>query len=411
MAQEQSTVPVGISELLTEDEVKALEALAVTFRWNLRSALSNLITMEDHYLELAEEDIPHAWCLVKHYLLALDHHVKEAISHSERLGLDPTPYRQYRRKLLELNAYPQPAFTLPELLELRTEWREIISDPTLVEDCPLCAADVSIKLKRKRAKKKGNKHTPPVRPLGREILKLEVEYANKLHDTIAQHKGEKAAPFTITMCQGDPTGRAVATVNKHGDPFVNYCAGGVNAHVALHEDNHYRRHNDGECDLKKGDCPEDTAEQFALNELSISQTLNTHPWGGGSEKKMALGKYEVIGIYGASVVAKGVEYGLMQLDGMFTPNAIKVWERASFWGHVLLGLVPPLLIFMGRKRTTRFGKLDLPIMVASAHITSNLLEYVQELMTPGEVTARRLAYNRRRPPIPRAAGAGRVYAF
>lgn len=396
-----------MEELLTEDETKAFEELGKTFQWNQRRALSHLLTMEEHLKELEEEDVPHGWCLKKHFLLAVDHHVEEAIGHAERLGLDPTPYRNFRNKLLELNVYPQPAFTMEELLELRTEWRKVIDDPTLVEDCPLCAADVSIKLSGSR--KKANKHTPTLKPLGEDLLRLEADYANKVHESIAEHKGRDKAPFMIMTCNGDPTGKAVASVNEHGEPFVAYCAGGVNAHTSIHEEDHVWNHRQGNCDLKEGNCPEDSAEQVALDDLSISQGLNTHPLRGGLERKMVtLGKYEVIGIYGASIVAKGVEYGLMQLDPIVTPNATKVWEKASFWGHVILGLVPPLLLFFGKKRIS--GKMALPIYVASAHIASNLIvEYGQELMQP----AAGLSYRRRQiqRQTPRIGGNSRPLVF
>lgn len=405
MAEQQLDSVEPPMEGLTEEHVKALESVADIFRWNQRRTLSHILIMEEHLKELKEEDIPHAWCLVKHYLLALDHHVEEAIGHAERLGVDSTPYRKYRAHLLELNAYPQPLFTMKELIKLRTDWRKIISDPTLVEDCPLCSADVSPET---LAELRGNLHIPS--QFDKELLKLEVDYANKLHKTIAKHKGKEKPPFMIISCQGDPTGKAIATVNEHGEPFIAYCAGGVNAHVALHEADHIWRHKAGECDLKHSNCPEDAAESFALDSLSISQNLNTHGQAHPSEgKKKMPGKYEVVGIYGASLVAKGVERGLRELDPMLTPTAVNVWEKASFWGNVALGIGPALLVLFGKKKQIG-GKYYIPLMVASAHFASNLLEYAEEQMAVTPVAARRLAYQRPGS-LPAPTPASRVKVF
>ena len=322
--------------------------------------------------ELEEEDVPHAWCIVKHYLLALDHHVEEAIGHAERLGLDSNPYRTYRGKLEKLNSYPQPAFTVPQLMKLRTEWRQIIGDPTLVGDCPLCSTDVTPEV---LAQLRGNSHIPD--KLKEEILELENKYTQRVVDAVSKHDGKKATPFMILDCgpDMDPSGRGKATVNEHGEPLVTYCAGGVNAHTILHEEDHYRRHVGGECDLGEGSCPEDKAEDFALS-LNRGKILNTDLGGQGHEgtKKM-VGKYEVIGIYGASLAATGVEMYAPQLDVMFPQTTPNFWTKPSTLAHIALGIVPPILVLFGKKKNLG-GKFHLPLMVFASHITSNLVKEI-----------------------------------
>jgi len=124
------------------------EGILKTLEWNQRSALSNLLIVEEHMLSLKKEEIPHAWCIVKHYLLACDHHVQEAISHTERLGLDSSKYRDFHKKLSEIGMYPQPKITVPEVVALRTEWRYIIGDPTLGEECEICDTDITPEIKQ-----------------------------------------------------------------------------------------------------------------------------------------------------------------------------------------------------------------------------------------------------------------------
>jgi len=388
---------------------KPSEDLWDTFRWNQRKALSHLLTMEEHMKELDEEDIKHGWCIVKHYLLALDHHVEEAIGHAERLGVDSTLYRSYHEKLEKLNAYPQPAFTLPQLLKLRTEWRQIIQDPTLVGDCPLCATDVPPEV---LAQLRGNSHIPD--KLKEEILGLERKYAQDVMNTVSKHSGKDPTHFMILNCgpDVDPSGRGKATVNEHGEPLVTYCAGGINAHTILHEEDHYRRHGNGECNLTEANCPEDKAETYALS-LNRGKILNTDLSGQGHEgtKKM-VGKYEIVGIYGASIAATGVEMYAPQLDVMFPQTTPNFWTKPSTLAHIALGVIPPVaVLFMGKKNLG--GKFHLPLMVFASHITSNLIKEIavnQGWLTP-PITAVSIPYRRYAGGVPIISTPTRVSGF
>ena len=124
-----------------------------TLEWNQRSALSSFLAMEDHMSQITEEEIPHSWCIIKHHLVGCDHHVREAIGHMERLGRDSSKYRAFHNKLMSLNVYPEPKITLSELVELRTEWRYIIDDPTLTGECEICDKDITPTIKRLISKK------------------------------------------------------------------------------------------------------------------------------------------------------------------------------------------------------------------------------------------------------------------
>ena len=119
-----------------------------TLEWNQRSALSSFLAMEDHMSQITEEEIPHSWCIIKHHLVGCDHHVREAIGHMERLGRDSSKYRAFHNKLMSLDVYPEPKITLSELVELRTEWRYIIDDPTLTGECEICDKDITPTIKR-----------------------------------------------------------------------------------------------------------------------------------------------------------------------------------------------------------------------------------------------------------------------
>lgn len=136
-----------------------------TLKWNQRKALSHLLMVEEHINELDKKEVASAWCAVKHYLLALDHHVSEAIGHTERLGLDNSKYKKFRKKLLDLQVYPEPKLTVKDVVELRTEWRYIIEDPTLTGECEICDKDITPTIKsligRKQLKEDNKDYNNP----------------------------------------------------------------------------------------------------------------------------------------------------------------------------------------------------------------------------------------------------------
>jgi len=107
--------------------------------WNHRLVLGDLLAIETHLAVLGRENIKDSWCIVKHKVHALEHGVKEAISHAEALGLDSEKYREFYRKLEGLPETP----TIEQVRKLRDEWRLITGDKTLQSECPICNLDVS----------------------------------------------------------------------------------------------------------------------------------------------------------------------------------------------------------------------------------------------------------------------------
>lgn len=383
--------------------VSAEGGVGDTLEWNQEMALSHLLTMEEHYKDLSVDKVPHAWCLVKHYLLACNHHVEEAIGHAERAGKSARPYREFRAKLRKLNAYPQPKFNLDDLIALRTEWRQIIGDPTLVSDCGNCSKDVTPEVLEELTEAAAVQAHKERRK--RHVLNMEREYVDGLLSELSKKRGKSKPSFMIVDCgkDVDPSGRAVAAVGDGGRPFIAVCAGGANAHTIAHEAQHVWDHQDGRCDLKEANCPEDDAEKYALRGLSNYSGLNTHPLGGGSVKT-TVKKAEILGIYGASLVAKGVEvWGLPYLDTSFPTGLLG--QKASLWGKVVLGIVPPVLTIW---KPNLFKKYELPVMVFSAHVASQLVDDIVAMMPAQAVRARSIS------PVREAAvvgGAGKVAAF
>jgi hypothetical protein len=173
-----------------------------------------------------------------------------------------------------------------------------------------------------------------------------------------------------------------------------------------HEADHYWRHLDGECDLAKGNCPEDAAEEFALEELRVSEGLNTHTFGRGSEKRM-VSKGEIMGIYGASLVSKGVDKVLVWADTQY-PTGFMGYPT-SFWGNAALGIIPPVAHLVMKKPLVK-GKYQLPMYVISANAAANVAEDLYEkFMAPAPVArVRRTAVPRSSPQLTNST---RVRAF
>ena len=340
------------------------DGAAEIFEWNKRKVLGNLLAMEEHLNELEEKDIPHSWCLVKHYLRILAHHLDEAIGHAERLGIDPEPYRKFRQEIIDLNIYPEPHVTEKDIVKLRSEWRRIIGDPSLTSDCPLCSKDITPEVAEK-LREAAQGHSP-------ELMDMEKDYADKVLEKIAQRNGKRKPPFVILDCgKMDPTGRAVATVSK-GKPFIAFCSGGVSAHLALHEADHVWRHQEGKCSLKKGSCPEDAAESFALHELSISQILNTDGQAHTAEGKTTAERKEFgkkIGtIYGATI-GSSVAHHVYKFVGKSVPTVPLLpagWNSVTDLADIALGVGLPLIQLVTKKGMGgKLGSIGMTIFAAS----------------------------------------------
>jgi hypothetical protein len=108
--------------------------------WNHRLVLGSLLAVEDHLAVLGRAGIDDSWCIRKHLTDALEHGVREAISHAEALGIDSKPYRDFYAKL---ESMLKGEATIERVRELRDEWRVIMGDKTLKSECPICKLDVS----------------------------------------------------------------------------------------------------------------------------------------------------------------------------------------------------------------------------------------------------------------------------
>jgi hypothetical protein len=113
--------------------------------WNHRIVLGDLLAMEAHLAVLGREEVKDSWCIVKHKVHALEHGVREAISHAEALGMDSSKYRRFYERLAGLPEVP----TIAQVRELRDEWRIIAGDRTLASECPICSLDISEEAKKK----------------------------------------------------------------------------------------------------------------------------------------------------------------------------------------------------------------------------------------------------------------------
>lgn len=77
-------------------------------------------------------------CIQKHGLMALNHHLMEAIIHLQEV--DPSKAKDIKEFQEEFKTFMESP-DLGELRRLRNRFREIIDDPTLKSECPLCKMD------------------------------------------------------------------------------------------------------------------------------------------------------------------------------------------------------------------------------------------------------------------------------
>lgn len=115
------------------------ESLRELLEWNHRVVLGDLLAIEKHLVYGGP-----SWCILKHKIHALEHGVSEAISHSERLGLDSSRYREFYKKLEALPESP----SIEDVVKLRNEWASI-AGYVEEEGCPICRLDISGEILKK----------------------------------------------------------------------------------------------------------------------------------------------------------------------------------------------------------------------------------------------------------------------
>jgi hypothetical protein len=105
--------------------------------YNNRGVLANLLAIEEHLEQLSRRQISHSWCIQKHGIIALDHHLREAIIHSAQWPDVQQGYIMFSEQLARALERPQ----IVDIRRLRNEFRVMISEPTASSSCPVCSAD------------------------------------------------------------------------------------------------------------------------------------------------------------------------------------------------------------------------------------------------------------------------------
>lgn len=106
--------------------------------FNYKGALGHMLAMEEHMAQLGSSKIADSWCIQKHGLMALNHHLMEAVIHLQEV--DPSKAKDIKEFQEDFKKFMESP-DLGELRRLRNRFREIIDDPTLKSECPLCKMD------------------------------------------------------------------------------------------------------------------------------------------------------------------------------------------------------------------------------------------------------------------------------
>ena len=332
-----------------------------TLEWNQRSALSYIMSMEDHMSQLSEGEIAHSWCVVKHYLLACDHHVREAIGHMERLGRDSSKYRTFHTKLMNLEVYPNPKITLPELVDIRTEWRYIIEDPTLTGECLICDDDITPKIKEllkqyEKKKKKINYHTVD------EFLQMEKDMAENLIKQICKEHGIEPPELIIIDGCKEPSMSAAYTGKIYA------CKTGIDLHKIAHELKHHIQKIGGK-PLK-----EDEAEDFALKYFNNPQK-GLYAQYTSNYSRVKLNDWKDVGkIYGVQFIGDAVSNLINQLNATYPTGFFG--QPTGLW----LDLLAALGGYYGAMNFS--APYDLWAAIVGGYQVPELLKYVMPMITP-----------------------------
>lgn len=348
-------------------------------KWNEMKALSHMLAMEEHLQDLSPEEAIHSWCLLKHHLLATQHHLSEAVGHAERAGYDSTPYRLFRQKLLDLNVYPEPHISINDVVKLRTEWRVIISDPTLTAECPLCEEDVSPEVLKLMDELKAKYHFKDG-----SLSEIEDEMADRMLTFLSQKHGVPKPNLFINPFCHTPSGLHIemkeADTDRERPDFdkVILCRGGVNALTLSHEFGHYLDH------VKNMPVTEPSAEKFALQEVAHSSesenALNRKTYNHSNGEKRMVTYMEIGVVYGAEHIAKGAERSFEEVDKYAGVSALKPHQRWSTWLNMGFGFGLPIITYLARKRIKT--PWDLLLIAAGGHMSTKVWDYAEEYATP-----------------------------
>lgn len=345
--------------------------------YNEMKALSHILAMEEHLAELTPEQSVHSWCLVKHDLLLCEHALLEAISHSERAGKDPEVYRRFRQKILDLNVYPKPHISIKDLAKLRTEWRRIIKDPTLSNECPLCSSDIE-ELRQLLPKTKTHNYT--------SLTEIEEQMADKMLAFLSKKYDVPKPTLEITPECNDPN-KGVHKESWLGSTHdkIILCKGNVTLHVLVHEFEHYLNHVQGK--------PQDETEveQKALREFQFTPSKNLdfnenhlytsriNNYIGG--RKMAWETKEGLAIFGGQLVDEGITGFESNLEASIGADMVSGVEIAGGGAAFFAGV--------SGKIGKRGSGLDLFLMTVGAGLVAHgAMRLISKFTAPAGVGAR-----------------------
>lgn len=329
--------------------------------WNKRRVLSCILSIEDHMEELPEQDIPHSWCNVKHYLLALDHHLLEASGHAERAGLPNDEIKRFRQKLLDLNMYPEPHVSLLDVVKLRNEWRRIIKDPTLGVDCPMCDQDAPRQRKLVSELKKLHYHDNELADMEREMAEKALSYLSSKYDV-------SPPKLIITEeCNSPVQGTHVQYTPNPKYDFIKLCKGNVNLHVLTHEFIHYLHH------IQNKEQNEEDVEQEAVEELQFDRkSLKVEEHNFTSGGKGMWKKQAALVITGGQFVVQGITGFESTLETTLGVDNTTIVEAAGGAGALIVGA-------MGKMKEP----IDTLLMVLGGGLLAHgVMRAVKKLTTP-----------------------------
>ncbi len=88
---------------------------------------------------------------------------------------------------------------------------------------------------------------------------------------------------------------------------------------------------------------------------------------------------DVLGIYGAELVAKAAEMGFTAIDRSVGKLTAPIHERPSVWLNMIGGIGIPLVTLWRKVR----APWDLPLIAGGGHLFTKIVDYLREAISPG----------------------------
>lgn len=109
--------------------------------------------------------------------------------------------------------------------------------------------------------------------------------------------------------------------------------------------------------------------------LNYRQTVNE------AVKNDMVDRNEVLGIYGAELVAKAAERGFVEIDRSVGKLVAPLHERPSVWINMIGGIGIPLVTLWRKVK----APWDLPLIAAGGSLFSKIVTYLEEAISPVSV--------------------------